>query len=164
MLNDNYRVTIDDIENALHRQRVRKPIGPGDVPILHTGWTHLVTDDPGRYLSMEPGIYRVPVAGGEPRLLSEGGFAPHFGAGEDRVFFSERQDRTLVLKSVDLRGHDERAHLKGKNLTEFSLSPDGRWIAFTEGFNAYVAPFALTGKTVDVSSSSSAQLVRCRVR
>ena len=47
----------DDIENALSRQRVRKPIGPGDVPILHTGWTHLVKDDPGRYLTQEPGIY-----------------------------------------------------------------------------------------------------------
>lgn len=57
VLHDNYRISIDDIENALHRQRVRKPIGPGDVPILHTGWTHLVKDDPGRYLAMEPGIY-----------------------------------------------------------------------------------------------------------
>ncbi len=57
VLRDNYRITIDDIENALRRQRVRKAIGPGDVPILHTGWTHLVRDDPNRYLTQEPGIY-----------------------------------------------------------------------------------------------------------
>jgi kynurenine formamidase len=57
VLRDNYRITIDDIENALHRQRISRPIGAGDVPILHTGWTHLVRDDPSRYLTQEPGIY-----------------------------------------------------------------------------------------------------------
>jgi hypothetical protein len=57
VLRDNYRVTIDDIEQSLHRQRVTKPIGAGDVPILHTGWTHLARTDPGRYLTQEPGIY-----------------------------------------------------------------------------------------------------------
>ena len=57
VLRDDYRITIDDIEHALRRQRVTKPIGPGDVPILHTGWTHLARTDPGRYLTQEPGIY-----------------------------------------------------------------------------------------------------------
>ena len=57
VLRDDYRITIDDLEHALARQHVRRPIGPGDVPILHTGWTHLVTSDPGRYLTQEPGIY-----------------------------------------------------------------------------------------------------------
>lgn len=57
VLRDNYRISIDDIENSLHRQRIRREIGPGDVAILHTGWTHLLRDDPGRYLTQEPGIY-----------------------------------------------------------------------------------------------------------
>ncbi|MDH3682200.1 MAG: cyclase family protein [Acidimicrobiia bacterium] len=56
VLNDNYRITIDDIEHAMYRQRIRKKIGPGDVPILRTGWTH-VKDDPDRYLALEPGPY-----------------------------------------------------------------------------------------------------------
>ncbi len=56
VLRDNYRITIDDIENALQRQRNRR-LGAGDVPIFHTGWTHLVRDDPSRYLTQEPGIY-----------------------------------------------------------------------------------------------------------
>jgi hypothetical protein len=57
VLNGNYRITIDDIEHALDRQRVRRPIGPGDVPILHTGWTHLARTRPADYLAQEPGIY-----------------------------------------------------------------------------------------------------------
>ncbi len=56
VLRDNYRITIDDIENAMYRQRTRR-LGAGDVPIFHTGWTHLVRDDPGRYLAQEPGPY-----------------------------------------------------------------------------------------------------------
>jgi hypothetical protein len=57
VLRDDYRITIDDLEACLERQRVRRRIGPGDVPILHTGWTHLVRDDPTRYLTQEPGIF-----------------------------------------------------------------------------------------------------------
>ncbi len=57
VLRDDYRITVDDIEKALYRQRVNRPIRAGDVPILHTGWTHLVRVDPNRYLTQEPGIY-----------------------------------------------------------------------------------------------------------
>ena len=57
VLRDDYRITIDDIENAVRRERIQDGIRPGDVPIFHTGWTHLVRDDPQRYLTQEPGIY-----------------------------------------------------------------------------------------------------------
>ena len=56
VLNDNYRITLDDLRACLERQRVNE-VGPGDVPIMRTGWTHLVRDDPGRYLTQQPGIY-----------------------------------------------------------------------------------------------------------
>ncbi len=57
VLRDNYRITIQDMEKAARRQRVFTRLRRGDVPILHTGWTHLVKDDPNRYLTQEPGIY-----------------------------------------------------------------------------------------------------------
>jgi len=56
VLRDDYRITLDDLRACLQRQRVKEP-GAGDVPILHTGWTHLVRSDPERYLTQEPGIY-----------------------------------------------------------------------------------------------------------
>ena len=102
--------------------------------------------------SMEPGIYAVPASGGEPWLLSENGFAPHFGATDDRVYFSRRKERKLLLESVDLDGHQERTHLEGENVTEFSLSPDGRWVAFTQQHNVWIAPFTATGQAVKISS------------
>jgi Tol biopolymer transport system component/imidazolonepropionase-like amidohydrolase len=107
--------------------------------------------------SLEPGIYLVPASGGHATRVSESGSDPHFRAGNDRVYFSDRVEITkLVLKSVNLEGHDEMTHLKGDTATEFKLSPDGRWIAFTEDYDAYVAPFALTGRTVSIDKDSKA--------
>lgn len=56
VLNGDYRITVHDIKASLQRQRTHAPKA-GDVPILHTGWTHLARVDPNRYLSEEPGIY-----------------------------------------------------------------------------------------------------------
>ena len=108
--------------------------------------------------STEPGIYLVSSSGGEPERVSKSGFEPHFGADGDRVFFSDSSgdDETeLVLKSIDLQGEDERTHFKGGKATEFSVSPDGNWLSFTENYDAHVTPFAATGKSVDISSDST---------
>jgi hypothetical protein len=56
VLRDNYRITVDDITDALQRQGIGGPT-PGDVVLFRTGWTHLVRTDPERYLMQEPGIY-----------------------------------------------------------------------------------------------------------
>jgi imidazolonepropionase-like amidohydrolase/Tol biopolymer transport system component len=111
--------------------------------------------------SVEPGIWLAPLAGGPPRRIGRSGFDAHFGAASDRVYFSDEVEETkLVLKSVDLDGRDERTHLKGERITEFRLSPDGRWVAFTEHYDAYVAPVPWTGKTVDLGAESKALPVR----
>ena len=56
VLRDDYRITLDDLQACLRRQKVNA-VEAGEVPIFHTGWTHLVKSDPGRYLTQEPGIY-----------------------------------------------------------------------------------------------------------
>jgi imidazolonepropionase-like amidohydrolase/Tol biopolymer transport system component len=102
--------------------------------------------------SRDTGIYRVPTAGGsEPVLVTEEGFLPHFGAENDRVYVVRpgEEDKTQLV-SISLDGKDERVHLNSENATEFRVSNDGRWVAFVERFNAYVAPFAQTGKAIDI--------------
>ena len=151
------------------------------------GASRIVTDHPGHYVeprfspdgnrivyrkigggfllsgnwSAEPGIYVVPAQGGESKRVSRSGFDPQFSGDDERILFSDTVEETqLVLKSVDGDGHEERTHLQGKKLTEFHVSPDGRWVAFTEQYNAYVAPFAVSGKTVEISKEAESLPVK----
>ncbi len=111
--------------------------------------------------SMEPGIYVVPTAGGEATRVAKSGFDAHFGATGDRIFFSDLvEDTRLVLKSVDLDGDQERVHLEGEMLTELKISPDGHWVAFSEQYNSYLAPFTFTGKTVEIGPEMESLPVR----
>lgn len=111
--------------------------------------------------SVDPGLWIVDVDGGQPRRIGPDGFDPHFGADGERIYFSDRVEETkLALKSVDLDGHEERTHLVGATALEFSVSPDGRWVAFTEQFKAYVAPFPVTGKSVELGPEATSLPVR----
>jgi imidazolonepropionase-like amidohydrolase/Tol biopolymer transport system component len=105
-----------------------------------------------RTWEQDQGIYRVPAAGGKSTLVTKDGFQPHFGAAADRVFLTTfDDDQKAKLLSVDLDGGHERQHLASENATEIRLSPDGRWVAWSERFNAYIAPFVPTGKAVDLA-------------
>ncbi|HXI04035.1 MAG TPA: amidohydrolase family protein [Candidatus Saccharimonadales bacterium] len=111
--------------------------------------------------SLDPGIYIVPIVGGESKRVSRSGHDAQFADSDTRVYFSDDvEDTKLALKSVNLDGHDEQTHLKGDKVTEFSLSPDGRWVAFTENYNAWVAPFTITGKTVSIDEEMKSMPVR----
>jgi Putative cyclase len=50
-LREGYRITIDDIEQALAREQVRESIGPGDVVLIRTGWREYIELDPSTYLA-----------------------------------------------------------------------------------------------------------------
>lgn len=103
-----------------------------------------------RAWSGEPGVYRVAVTSGTPDLITRDGERPHFGAASDRVYLSRRSGSKSELISIGLDGTEPRTHLSSENATAFRVSPDGRWVAFTERFNAYIAPLVATGQTVEV--------------
>ncbi|CAN5442434.1 amidohydrolase family protein [soil metagenome] len=106
--------------------------------------------------SRDPGIYRVAATGGASTFITDDGSTPQFGAANDRIFYLGRQDTSSALKSVDLNGHDERTHLTSEWAADFEVSPDEHWVAWTERFNAYVAPFVATGRAVVVGSKGDA--------
>jgi Tol biopolymer transport system component len=67
-----------------------------------------------------------------------------FGLG-GRIFFPEEappdsQPRGVALVSVRSDGSDRRLHVALPFADEVVVSPDGRWVAFAEAFNVYVAP------------------------
>lgn len=112
--------------------------------------------------SLDTGLYLVDAGGREePVRLLRSGSAPHYGRSGDRVFFTASGEGTeRLLRSVNVSGEDERTHLRGKKITELQISPDGRWVAFTEGYDAYVAPFTATGRTVTLGAGAKSIPVR----
>ncbi len=110
--------------------------------------------------SERTGIYRVGVDGGEMVRVHDSGTEPHFSADGERVFYSSRNDLARVLNSVTLDGHDHREHLRGDWVTGYRVSPDGRWVAFTEHYNVYIAPFFPAGRTVNLNANERGYPVR----
>ena len=111
--------------------------------------------------SREPGIYSISSTGGTPTKVIRNGVSPQFGSSNDRVYFlSIEEENKRALKSIELDGSDERTHLMSEEATEFRLSPDEKWVAFTELYNAYITPFIRTGKAVDVGPEGKAVPVR----
>lgn len=111
--------------------------------------------------SLEPGIYMADVTGKTVSRVFDKGRNPQFTPDGKRVLFSEfGWGAKAKLSSVNLNGKDFREHLTGMDITEFSLSPDGQWIAFTQQFNAFVAPFTLTGKSEPLTKDSKTVKVK----
>ncbi len=110
--------------------------------------------------SHDPGVYWMPSSGGEMKLVTKSGTNPQFGADNERVFLTtqeEKKDKDQTsLFSIDLSGANQRTNLTSENATEFALSTDGKWVAWVERFNAYIAPFVPTGRAVDLGPKSTA--------
>jgi imidazolonepropionase-like amidohydrolase/Tol biopolymer transport system component len=114
--------------------------------------------------SADPGLYRVAAdgtgvgdtgVGGEITRIVDEGIQPQFAAALDRVYYlafeGEGDDGPKrTLKSVELDGSDPRSHVRSATAVEVRVSPDGRWLAWIEGFHAYVAPLVATGGVVDI--------------
>lgn len=106
--------------------------------------------------SSNTGIFKTLAHGGGSTLLTRRGVRPHFGATGDRVYFQRFEGDARSLASIGIDGTDERAHFSSKDATEFKVSPDGRWVAFREGFRAYIATFMKSGQKVDIGPKESA--------
>ncbi len=118
----------------------------------------------GRTWGREPGLYAVPVGGGTPRRIVAEGTAPHFGASNDRFYFLHYDDDDedkRSLRSIELDGSDQRTHVSTAAATELRVSPDGRWLAFVERYDACVTPFPATGRAVELSHESEALPLAC---
>jgi imidazolonepropionase-like amidohydrolase/Tol biopolymer transport system component len=108
-----------------------------------------------------PGIYVIPyvisTGGGKPVLVTKKGALPSFGASNDRVFFISFEDEgKRALNSIDIDGSDQRQHAISAFATDFAISPDEKWLAWTENFDAHITPFLRTGKSIEIGPKMSA--------
>lgn len=97
-----------------------------------------------------PGIYRIPAAGGAPFRLAADGAEPQFGADNSRIFFIASKDGKRQLISSDLNGRDQRIHATGDLVNEYVISPDSRFVAFRQNYQAFVMPMMPGTQNVEV--------------
>jgi len=142
-------------KNVIYRTPSFSPDGKQIVFRIQNG-----DDELGPGMTDKPGIYIMDADGGNQRFLSEQGENPKFSADGKRIFV--QTGGTLFgaldksLKSYDLNGKDEKVHVKSKYGHSFTVSPDGKWLAFIELHKIYLCAFPQIGKTLDLSADSKA--------
>lgn len=118
------------------------------------------------WYGLETGIFVVNADGkSAPRLLTDDGSAPQFGKDNDVVYVSRMQrsgevDWSTSLVRIDINKNEEQAVAKGEFASEFSISPDGNWLAFGERFHTFVTPLPMAGKPVTIGQKMDGLPVR----
>lgn len=114
--------------------------------------------------SNEPGLYVLNLDKETTKRVSPSGFEPHFSGDNKRVYFTENQFnayRETRFSSVNLNGKDKQVHLNGGDkVSEYRLSPDGKWLAFVHQYKTYAAPFETNGKTFNLGPDMTALPVK----
>ena len=110
----------------------------------------------GNLNSGETGIYLIAANGGTAKRIAKSGGNPQFSADGQRVLFLTGEGLKKKLQSVGVNGEEPRDVLDLKYPDLISISPDGKWVAFTELFNAYVAPMPQTGASIELSKDTKA--------
>ncbi len=102
------------------------------------------------------GVYTMPAAGGAMLRVAKSGSQPMFDASGARVLYLTGGGLDKKLMSVGLAGEEPRTVFNLKYADFAVPSPDGKFIAFTELFDAYVAPMPATGAAIDLSRDTKA--------
>lgn len=104
----------------------------------------------------DPGIYRVPAAGGAMVRVAGEGAMPQFGADNDRLFMVTADGDSRQLVSTDLNGQARRVHATGALIVDYSVSPDGHHVAFRQNYEAFVMPLMPGTQNVDTGMNGGA--------
>jgi len=124
-------------------------------------------DETGPALVEKAGIYTLEWSGpqkegvyGTSKFVTPEGEYPRFSADGKRILMSTGgnlfggPEKSLI--SFDLNGQDRRVLCKGKYASQWTPSPDGNWLAFTELHKAYVCAMPMPGQTIDLSADTKA--------
>lgn len=115
---------------------------------------------------LDTGVYLVPAdAGAAPQRLTKDGDQPHFGNRSDEVYVTRtsRPGEVEIRRSlwrIALGDRSEVEVARGEYISEFQLSPDGRWIGFIELGQAYLAPYVSSGKPLALRAKMDGVPVR----
>ncbi len=108
----------------------------------------------GEGYTAKPGIYTLSADGNNENLVTERGDMPRFNKTSDRIYYQLGGGMNRTYASCKPDGEDERIHLKSTYGSQFTVSPDEKWIAFVDLWEVYIAAFPKTGKTIDIGSGT----------
>jgi len=109
--------------------------------------------------SQKTGVFVINKKSGKRTLISKSGSNPFFAQDSKRVFFitSDKKEEIITsqLESSDLTGNKGEKHYSGTWISNYSVSPDNKWLAFIQNFQVYVTPFIQSGKFISTGSKAS---------
>lgn len=114
----------------------------------------------GLAYSKDRGIYTMSSDGKNHKLITQNGDNPRFDQSGKRIFMQFGGylfgSISKSYKSVDLNGQNQREIFKTKYSTQFTPSPDNKWVAFIELFKVYIAPMPQTGQPFGLTAKTKA--------
>lgn len=114
--------------------------------------------DQGFDFTKKTGLFVLDIQTNKTKKIAKSGDYPEFSAGGNRIFFQTGGtffgSLTKRLKSVNLKGKDERTHFKSKLANRIAPSPDNNWIAIIHLHKVYMAPFVKNGKEINLNVKS----------
>ena len=138
-----YRITV---KKGMYRTPVFAPEGSF---IAYTAEGS--NDIMGNTYTVKPGIYLMNKQGGEGMFVTDKGEYPKFSKDATRIYYQSGNS----FGSCKLDGSDDRPIFKSKYSSQFTVSPDGEWVAFVNLHEVYVSSFPHTGKEIDLDAEST---------
>ena len=112
------------------------------------------SDAMGPAFTAVTGTFIMQADGSGEKLVTQRGDQPRFNGNGSRIYYTLGGGMNRQFASCDLSGNDERIHLRSTYGSQFTVSPDDKWISFIDLHEVYVASFPVTGKTVDISANT----------
>ena len=122
MLGDTYPITVDDLQQALQRQKLT--LQPGDAVIINTGWGRCGTPTRARYLKTNPGLTIGAaewLAKQDPMLIGIDNGPIGVTPDPDPNLSNPVHQIALVVNGIHLLENLKLDELAGKQVYEFAL-------------------------------------------
>jgi Tol biopolymer transport system component/imidazolonepropionase-like amidohydrolase len=101
------------------------------------------------------GIYTIPAAGGTPKLVIANGTNPQYAANDTKIYYQTSEKGKKSFMVMDSTGANQKLLYTSAHATQFTPSPDGKWMAFTEFYNSYITPMIGIGGVQELSSDNT---------
>ena len=142
MLADTYEITVDDLQQALAKQRIT--LEPGDAVLIHTGWGRLWGKDNARYQGTNPGIgvaASLWLARQSPILVGADTSTVEVNPNPDRQLSLPTHQIMLVVNGIHLLENLKLDEVAAKTVHEFAFIVEP--LKIHGGTGSTVAPIAI---------------------